>query len=113
MAGDLKQRIVRVGLVTGKESLVVDKVELDAVHFCLQNAHILASPVEVHVEVCDIFHFILHLLLHAGILGHNDPDIVKLLVELLGKRTDNICQTTGFDKRNAFRCHEKNLLHIK
>ena len=109
---DLKQRIICIRLVTGEESFVVDEIEGDSLHLGLQHTYILTLPVEVHVEVCDIFHLVLHLLLHAGILGHDHPDVIIFLIQFLGKRTDNICQSACLDKRNALRCHKKNLLHI-
>ena len=100
-SGDLKERIIRVRFICREESLVVDEVESDPVLHGLEYAHILALPVVVHVEVGDIFHLILDLLLHAGILRNHDSDIIVLRINILGERADNVSQSAGLDERYA------------
>jgi hypothetical protein len=56
---------------------------------------------EVHVEVGDIFHLILDLLLHAGILRNHDSDIIVLRINIFGERADNVSQSAGLDERYA------------
>ena len=102
--GDLKDRVVRVYLVCSEEPLIINKVESDPVLFCLEHTDIFALPMKVHVEVRYILHLVLHVLLHAGILGNHDSDVIVLRIDILGERTDNISQPAGLNERNAFGC---------
>ena len=47
--------------------LIIYKVELNAIILHLKNTYITVLVSKIHVEVCDIFHFIFPFLLHAGI----------------------------------------------
>ena len=47
--------------------LIIYKVELNAIILHLKNTYITVFVSKIHVEVCDIFHFIFPFLLHAGI----------------------------------------------
>ena len=53
--------------------------------------------------MADVLHLAAVILRDTHILRENDADIIFFLVEIFGKRTDNICQSAGLDKRNAFR----------
>ena len=50
-------------------ALIADKIRLEYKNrsFHLENAYIAVLVAQIHVEVCDIFHFVLPLLFHAGI----------------------------------------------
>ena len=47
---NFKQRIVAIGLESVEVKLVIDEIELDAVHFRFHDSHILVLPVEIHIE---------------------------------------------------------------
>ena len=50
----------------------------------MKDSHIFALPVEIHIEIGDIFHTILPLLLHTHIAGQNHAYIKIPAVNLLG-----------------------------
>ena len=108
---DLKQSVVTVRFKAAKEALVVDEIILHPFNLCLQNADIFLFPVEVHVKMCLIGEFILHLLFHTGIFGKNHPDIKVFSVNTFRQRTDHICQTSCLNKWNPFRCNKQNIFH--
>ena len=46
------------------------------------------------------------LLLDAQVLWNHDSDIIIALIKALRKRTDNVCQSSGFNKRNCLRSNK-------
>ena len=46
---------------------IIYKVELNAIILHLKNTYITILIAQIHIEVCDIFHFIFPFLLHTGI----------------------------------------------
>ena len=72
-----------------------------AVYLRLKDSDILVLPVEIHVEMTGIAHFVFHLLLHAGIFRNNDPDIKVVFVDAFRKGANYICQPSGLNKRNT------------
>ena len=104
---------ITVNLGPAKIVFIINKVIMNTVHFRLQDSHINPFPVEIHVEMIDILHLILHFLLHTGVLRNDNPDIKILLVNAFRQRTHNICQTACLYKRNTFRRCKKNLFHCK
>ena len=79
--------------------LVVDKVEFDAFIFHLENADILLSPVQIHVEVCHIPHLIFKLFFDSRVFWNHHAHIKILFREVLRQRTYYIRQTACFDER--------------
>ena len=60
--------------------LVVNEIILDSVHVGTQYPHVLLVPVKIHIKMCDILQFLLHLRFHAGIFRQNNPHIIVLFV---------------------------------
>ena len=79
--------------------LVVDKVEFDAFIFHLENADILLSPVQIHVEVCHILHLISKLFFDSCVFWNHHAHIKILFREVFRQRTYYIRQTACFDER--------------
>ena len=98
---NLPSLVVAVNLIAAEIMLIVNKVIMYALFLCLQDAHISTCPVKIQVKVSHIFHFILHFLLHAGILGNNDPHVKVLLVYAFRQGTHYVGQTACLDKRNS------------
>ena len=65
--------------------LVIDKIKCDVIQHSLHNPDILVLSGNVHIEMADIFHSVLPLLLHAGVFRKNNADIVFCLVKFFGK----------------------------
>ena len=90
---------------------VVDEVICYPVDYGFEETDIDILPVVIHVEGVDVLKLVLHLLLHAGILGQENPYIKIPLVQILGERSDNVCQSSRFDERHPLRCNKQNFLH--
>ena len=74
--------------------------------YILKDAHITALSQIVHIKMVYIRQFISPLLLDAQVLWNHDPDIIIALIKTLRKRTDNVCQASGFNKRNCLRSNK-------
>ncbi len=92
-----------VGLVSREVMFVVNEIEGNSLMNYLKYTNILLSSRPVHIEVGDILHFVLPLLLHAGIFREDNSYIKKLLVKSLRQRAYNVSQSACFDKRYTFR----------
>ena len=85
IALDLKQRVIRIDFLGVEELHVVDEIILYSFHLCLEESHIHGMIIKIHVEAGDIFHLVLHVLVHAVISWHDHPDIIVFLVDIAWK----------------------------
>ena len=109
---DIPQDIA-VQLFAVEEMLVVDIIIADTVQLACHNADIeIAQPAQIHIEISDIRKATAILLRDTGIVRNDDTHIVFFLIQGFRKRADNIRQTSGLDKRYAFRCGKQYVLHI-
>ena len=69
--------------ITLEIELIVDEVEFDALIFHLEDADILLTPCELHIEMVHILHLGLILVLDTGILRDDDPYVELVLVQVL------------------------------
>ena len=108
---DLPSGIVAVYLRTAEIELIINKIIVNAVNLGLQDSDINALPVEVQIEMADIFHLVLPLLLHTGIFGKNHSDIEVLLIYTFRQGAHYIGKTSCLDKRNTFRSRKQYFFH--
>ena len=97
-------RHVRVGVAVGEELLVVYKVVDDAIHFQRLNADKLvdAGARGVHVEVTDMLHLTLVLILNACILRHDDSDVHTHFGEGFRQCAHDVPEATSLGERVTF-----------
>ena len=84
--------------------LIINEIIGDALVFHLEDTYVLLSPVEIHVEIGDIFHLAGIFLGDLSVFRDYHPTVVIFLVQTFWKRTDDVRKTSGFDKRDTLRC---------
>ena len=92
-----------VDIIASEILLVIHEIEGDAGIDQLHDAHVLAAPAEIDIEIEHVLHLIAPALVNGLVQGQDDANILAGLEDLFGKRAYHIRQTTGFDERNAFR----------
>ena len=111
--GKLLQIVIPVPIraVTPEITLIINKIEGHALIFIFQDAHIPVLSQIIHIKMIHILHFIAEWLFDAQILRDHDTHIKILLIKTFWKGSDNVCQTSCFDKWNRLRCNKQNILH--
>ena len=99
---DFPDRIICINLGTAEIILIINKIIMNPFNLSFHDSHIYIFPVEIQIKMIYIVHLVLPFLLHAGISGKNHTYIKILLVNVFRQRTDNIRQSSCFDKRNTF-----------
>ncbi len=73
---------IAVWLHPGKIEFVVNKVECYPIHNAFQYPHILAAPVQFHIEMRLILHILLEMIRDHHVFREHDPDIKLLLIKI-------------------------------
>ena len=83
--------------------LVINKVELNAFIFTLENTHIAILSCKIHIKVVHIFQHILPLLVHTIVLWQHNAHIVPFLVKIFWQGSCYICKSSCLNKWYTFR----------
>ena len=74
---------------------------MNAVDIRVEQAYISGLIVKVHIEGRNIFHPVLHVLIHAVVTRHDDPHVIILSVNVAWQGSDHVRQTACLDERNS------------
>ena len=91
-----------VDVVAAEILLVVHEIEGDAGIIQLFNAHVLAAPAEVDVEVEHMLHLRTPFLADGLVQGQDDANVLAGLADFLRQCAANVRQSARFDEWDAF-----------
>ena len=73
---------IAIGFIPGKILLIVDEIKCASFMLQPQDAHITIQIVIAHIEMAHIFQLGLVWLIHAGILGQDNPHVKLVFIEI-------------------------------
>ena len=103
--GELFQIIipVAVGLFPPEVAFIIDEIKCDPFIYILEDPHITALAQIIHIEMVYIGHFIAEHFFYTEIFGYHHTYVKVFFVKTFGKRTHNVRQAPGLDKRHSLR----------
>ena len=98
-----------IDIVAAEVLLVVHEIINHAVALQLFNAHILAAPAKVDIEIQNVLQLLAHARVDGAVQRQNHAHVRALARQRLGQRAHHVRQTAGFYKRHAFGSGKQNL----